>query len=86
MTDVPGALFGADKSRVANTMGNRSAILLYFNSERAMETALHGRLGDAEMHAQPLFADESPIEGSAALSIVAAFGLVALVLRPAFRD
>lgn len=66
LADVPGARFGADKSPVSNSMGNRSAILLYFTSERAMERALDGRLGDVEMNAQPLFADESPIEGSPA--------------------
>lgn len=66
LTDVPGSRFGADKSPVSNSMGNRSAILLYFESERAMERALDGRLGDVEMNAQPLFADESPIEGSPA--------------------
>ncbi|MCP4606842.1 MAG: hypothetical protein GY847_41100 [Proteobacteria bacterium] len=63
LTDVPAAEFGADKSSVANAMGNVRATLIYTNTESAAQ-GLYGKLeGIAEF--QDLYATESPVEGSA---------------------
>ena len=64
ITDAPGTEFGADKTAVANSMANRDATLVYFNSESAAERAIEGRLGKVDLFFQDLYASESVVEGS----------------------
>jgi len=64
LKDVPGTQYGADKSIIANTMGNNDATLVYFNTEQAAQAALQGPLGNAQIFGQDLYASESVVEGS----------------------
>jgi hypothetical protein len=64
LTDAPGTKYGADKSGVANAMGDRRATLVYFNRERDAERAFRGGLGDLDIFGQDLYATESVVEGS----------------------
>lgn len=66
LTDVPGTQYGADKTAIANSMGNLEATLVYFNTEASAQQALDGPLGNADIFGQDLYATESVVEGSAA--------------------
>ncbi len=61
LTDVPGSLYGADKTAVANAMADNAAVLVMpggaDGDSPIRESALEG---------QPLYALEFPIEGSSA--------------------
>ncbi|MDP7028602.1 MAG: alpha/beta hydrolase fold domain-containing protein [Phycisphaerales bacterium] len=57
LTDVPGSRYGADKSAVANAMANNGAMLM-------MPTGHHQPGREPDVDAQPLFQDETPIDGS----------------------
>jgi hypothetical protein len=64
ITDVPGTQYGANKTALANQMGNLEAALVYFNTEQAASQAFNGPLGNANIFAQDLYATESVLEGS----------------------
>ncbi|MBT6434848.1 MAG: hypothetical protein HOK28_17255 [Deltaproteobacteria bacterium] len=55
---VPNSAYGADKREVANRMAQNNAILV-------MPSGAHGEGPDVELDAQPLYEDETPVEGSA---------------------
>ena len=57
LTDVPGSRFGADKSAVANAMANNRAMLM-------MPEGRHREGREPDVHAQPLFEHETPVDGS----------------------
>ena len=57
LQDVSGAEFGADKSEVANRMGSNRAVLV-------MPAGEHVEGNEPDVDAQPLYADETPVEGS----------------------
>jgi len=57
LTDVAGSLYGDDKSAVANAMADNQAVLM-------MPNGAHIPGQEPELQAQPLFADETPVEGS----------------------
>ncbi len=57
LTDVPGSRFGADKSAVANAMADNGAMLM-------MPRGAHEPGNEPNVEAQPLFQDETPIDGS----------------------
>lgn len=57
LTDVPGAKYGADKSAIANAMANNRAVLM-------MPTGSHRPGHEPRIDAQPLYQDETPIDGS----------------------
>jgi len=57
LTDVPGSKYGADKSAVANAMARNGAMLM-------MPTGAHRPGHEPDIEAQPLFQDETPIDGS----------------------
>lgn len=49
---------------VANSMADRRAALVYFDTERAAMRAIRGSLGDMDLFFQDLYAEESVVEGS----------------------
>jgi hypothetical protein len=57
LTDVPGTRYGADKSAVANAMADNGAMLM-------MPTGPHRPGHEPRIDAQPLFQDETPVDGS----------------------
>jgi hypothetical protein len=57
LTDVPGSRWGASKKDVANTMADHGAVL-------AMPAGGHIPGREPRLHAQPLFQDETPVDGS----------------------
>ncbi len=57
LTDVPGTTFGADKSEVANMMANNHAMLM-------IPRGAHRPGHEPDIDAQPLFRDETPVDGS----------------------
>ncbi|MCP4758402.1 MAG: alpha/beta hydrolase fold domain-containing protein [Planctomycetes bacterium] len=57
LTDVPGSKYGADKAAVANAMADNGAILM-------IPTGAHRPGHEPEVEAQPLFVDETPVDGS----------------------
>ena len=57
LTDVPGSRFGSDKSAVANAMANNRAMLM-------MPEGRHREGREPDIHAQPLFEHETPVDGS----------------------
>lgn len=64
LADVPGSLYGSDKSAVANAMSDRRATLVLFDTKEAMERAFEGDLGELHLGMQDLRANECPVEGS----------------------
>lgn len=64
LTDAPGSQYGADKTAIANRMGNNEAALVYFNTEQAAQQAFNGPLGNANIFAQDLYSTESVVEGT----------------------
>ena len=63
LTDVPGTLYGSDKSVVANTMADNRATLTLFNTEPDMREAFRGPLRRVDLGMQDLRANECPVEG-----------------------
>lgn len=57
LTDVPGSRYGADKSAVANAMADNRAMLM-------MPEGAHEEGDEPHLHAQPLYEDETPVDGS----------------------
>jgi hypothetical protein len=57
LTDVPGSRFGADKSAVADAMADNRAMLM-------MPEGRHREGREPDVHAQPLFEHETPVDGS----------------------
>ena len=57
LTDVPGTKYGSDKSAVANSMANNHAMLMMPEGE-------HQEGEEPEIHAQPQFESETPVDGS----------------------
>ena len=58
LKDVAGSEFGADKSEVANRMATNRAVLV-------MPAGEHEEGNEPQVDAQPLYANETPVEGSA---------------------
>ena len=56
LKNVPGTLYGADKTTVINTMGTNDALLLLMNGA-------DGEGPEPSVWGQPLFNDELPVEG-----------------------
>ena len=64
LTDVPGTRFGADKSVIANSMADRKATMVLFNTEPDLREAFENTdLGEADLSMQDLRANECPVEG-----------------------
>ncbi|MFT5193211.1 MAG: hypothetical protein ACI9EW_003683 [Cellvibrionaceae bacterium] len=59
LTDIPGSVYGADKSAVANQMGNNKAVLMLLNGSDGDENP-------PEIDGQPLYETELVVPGSAA--------------------
>jgi len=57
LKDVPGSEYGANKAEVANRMASNQAVLV-------MPTGADGEGPEVRVEAQPLFEDETPVEGS----------------------
>jgi hypothetical protein len=57
LTNVPGSKYGADKTAVANAMANNHAMLMMPEGE-------HREGEEPEIHAQPQFESETPVDGS----------------------
>lgn len=57
LTDVPGTKYGADKRAVANAMADNRAMLM-------MPAGHHVEGQEPRLNAQPLFEDETPVDGS----------------------
>jgi hypothetical protein len=64
LTDAPGSQYGANKTAIANRMGNNEAALVYFNTEQSAQQAFNGPLGNANIFAQDLYSTESVVEGT----------------------
>ena len=58
LTDVPGSTYGADKTAVANKMGDNEAVLLLMNGT-------HGESPESSLPGQPLHETEIAVPGSA---------------------
>ena len=64
LTDHPGSAYGNDKAAVANSMADRKATMVFFNTEPELREAMRGGLGDAtDLSMQDLRANESPAVG-----------------------
>ena len=64
LTDVPGSRYGADKSVVANSMSERKATMVLFNTEPELRAAFANTdLRTADLSMQDLRANECPVEG-----------------------
>jgi hypothetical protein len=57
LTDVPGSQFGSDKGAVASSMAEHGAVLV-------MPNGAHEEGNEPQLEAQPLYASETPVEGS----------------------
>ncbi|HJO02803.1 MAG TPA: hypothetical protein QGG47_02375 [Acidobacteriota bacterium] len=65
LTDVPGSRYGADKSVVANSMSDRKATMVLFNTEPELRAAFENTdLRRADLSMQDLRANECPVEGA----------------------
>jgi len=64
LTDYPGSVYGDDKTAVANSMSDKKATMVFFNSEPDLRDAMRGGLGGAtDLSMQDLRANESPAVG-----------------------
>ena len=64
LTDVPGSRYGTDKSVVANSMSDRKATMVLFNTEPELRAAFANTdLRSADLSMQDLRANECPVEG-----------------------
>ncbi len=62
--DFPGSAYGSDKTAVANSMANRNATMVLFNTPEALEEAFRNTdLRYVDLHSQDLRANENPAEG-----------------------
>ncbi len=57
LSDAPGTNFGSDKTAVANTMADNEAILI-------MPNGADGEGAEPQVFGQPLYENETPVEGS----------------------
>lgn len=65
LTDYPGSAYGSDKSKVANSMSDRKATMVLFNSSQASREAMSGlRRGATDLEMQSMWANEISAEGS----------------------
>jgi len=64
LTNVPGSLYGSDKSAIANAMANNQAILTLFYSTESMRTERARRFFRSGVNAQDLRAYETILEGT----------------------
>ena len=66
LTDVPGSVYGDDKSGIANAMADRKATMVFFNTEEDLNEAMRSGLpGATDLSMQDLRANESPAVGDA---------------------
>lgn len=64
LTDFPGSEYGNDKSEIANSMADRKATMVFFNTEPDLRKAFRGPLrGATDLSMQDLRANENPAEG-----------------------
>jgi len=65
LTDFPGSVYGNDKAVVANSMADRKATMVLFNTEEDLHKAMRGPLGrGTDLSMQDLRANECPAEGT----------------------
>jgi len=65
LTDYPGSEYGSDKTKVANSMSERKATMVLFNSSQASREAMSGlRRGTTDLDMQSMWANELSAEGS----------------------
>jgi hypothetical protein len=65
LTDYPGSQYGSDKTKVANSMADRKATMVLFNSSKASREAMSGlRRGTTDLDMQSMWANEIAAEGS----------------------
>ncbi|UCE42227.1 MAG: hypothetical protein JSV17_04455 [Candidatus Aminicenantes bacterium] len=65
LTDYPGSEYGNDKSVIANTMADRKATMVFFNTEPDLHEAMRGPLRrGTDLSMQDLRGNENPAEGS----------------------
>jgi len=62
LTDAPGSQYGADKTAIANRMGDVRATLIYTDTQ-ARAFAMYEILEPSNLALQDLYATESPVEG-----------------------
>jgi len=66
LRDYPGSEYGSDKSKVANSMADRSATMVLFNTPAELEKAFsESELRYVDLSMQDLRANENPAEGDA---------------------
>lgn len=63
LADFPDSVYGSDKSDVANSMSNRNACMVLFNTEEDLHKAFDGPLRKVDLSAQDLRGNENPAEG-----------------------
>ena len=65
LTDFPGSIYGNNKKNVANSMSEKKATMVFFNTEPDLEKAFQGGLGSAtDLSMQDLRANECTAVGS----------------------
>jgi hypothetical protein len=65
LTDFPGSEYGSNKTKVANSMSDRKATMVLFNSSQASREAMSGfRRGVTDLDMQSMWANEISAEGS----------------------
>jgi len=64
LTDVPGSVYGSDKSAIANAMAENQAILALFYSVETMTSIKARRFWRSGVNAQDLRANETILEGT----------------------
>ena len=65
LNDYAGSFYGNDKTRIANSMSNKKATMVFFNTEPDLEKAFSEGLGEAtDLNMQDLRSNECPAVGS----------------------
>ena len=65
LKDFPSSIYGNDKSHIANSMSNKKATMVFFNTEPDLEKAFSEGLGEAtDLNMQDLRSNECPAVGS----------------------
>jgi hypothetical protein len=65
LTDFPGSEYGNDKALVANSLSDRKATMVLFDTPDDLRSAMRGPLGsDTDLSMQDLRANECPVEGT----------------------
>jgi len=64
LTNVPGSLYGSDKSAIANAMADNNAVLTLFHSTESMQTERARQFFRSGVNAQDLRAYETIVEGT----------------------